>query len=55
LRLGAAVLLYSDEWKARHALMVPGGVMTLGIAPARRRFFPGPADPTASDAWFAEL
>jgi len=50
------VLMHSDEWKARHGLIVPGGVMTLTIPPSPSEvFFPGPGDPSAFDAWLADL
>jgi gamma-glutamyl hercynylcysteine S-oxide synthase len=46
----------SDEWKARHGLIVPGGVVTLTIPPSPSEvFFPGPSDPSASEAWLADL
>jgi iron(II)-dependent oxidoreductase len=46
----------SDEWKARHGLIVPGGVVTLTTPPSPSEvFFPGPADPSASDTWLADL
>jgi len=53
--------LYSDEWKARHALVAPNGTMTLAIPPAPSEvFFPGPADPSdptwlpGIEAWRAQ-
>lgn len=49
-------LTHSDEWKARHSLIVPGGVLTLPNPPTPPEvFFPGPSDPSAFDAWFADL
>ncbi len=46
----------SDEWKARHGLIVPGGVVTLTIPPSPSEvFFPGPSDPSSSSAWLADL
>jgi len=50
------LVMHSDEWKARHALIIPGGVMTLGIPPSPSEvFFAGPADPSATDAWLDGL
>lgn len=49
-------LIHSDEWKARHGLIVPGGVLTLSNPPGPSEvFFPGPPNPSAFDAWFADL
>ena len=47
-------LAFSDEWKARHALVSPTGVMNLSEPPAPEEiFFPGPSDDT--DGWLAGL
>jgi formylglycine-generating enzyme required for sulfatase activity len=51
--------LRSDEWKPRHALIPPGGVLNLSIPPSPSEvFFPGPNnsnDPAESAAWLAGL
>ena len=45
---------FSDEWKARHALVSPNGVMTLSEPPAPDEiFFPGPSSDAAH--WLAGL
>ncbi|HEX3353457.1 MAG TPA: formylglycine-generating enzyme family protein [Terriglobales bacterium] len=47
-------LAFSDEWKARHALISPNGVMNLSEPPAPEEiFFPGPSG--NADAWLAGL
>ncbi len=47
-------LAFSDEWKARHPLVSPTGVMNLSEPPAPEEiFFPGPSG--ASDVWLAGL
>ncbi|MGH9537925.1 MAG: formylglycine-generating enzyme family protein [Terriglobales bacterium] len=47
-------LAFSDEWKARHALISPNGVMNLSEPPAPEEiFFPGPSGD--ADAWLAGL
>jgi formylglycine-generating enzyme required for sulfatase activity len=54
--LAIPLLTQSDEWKARHALVVPGGVSNLTLPPTPSEvFFPGPSDPGASDTWLADL
>ena len=50
----AARPAFSDEWKARHALVSPTGVMNLSEPPAPEEiFFPGPTGDT--DGWLAGL
>jgi iron(II)-dependent oxidoreductase len=45
---------FSDEWKARHALVSPTGVMNLSEPPAPEEiFFPGPSGDT--EGWLAGL
>ena len=47
-------LIHADEWKARHALVSPTGVMNLSEPPAPEEiFFPGPSDDAAG--WLAGL
>lgn len=63
LRLAAALCLvfaacfaFSDEWKARHPLISPTGVMNLSELPlADEIFFAGPPDPGDAEAWRAGL
>jgi len=55
LVFACAVSLYSDEWKARHALVAPNGTMTLTIPPSPSEvFFAGPADPS-DPTWLAGM
>ena len=50
----AAGLAFSDEWRARHALVSPNGVMNLSEPPAPDEvFFPGPSSNAAD--WLAGL
>jgi iron(II)-dependent oxidoreductase len=52
----AASVCLADEWKPRHALISPTGVMTLGEPPAPGEvFFPGPLSPAEAEAWRAGL
>jgi len=52
----AMCLSFSDEWKARHALVSPTGVMNLSEPPAPEEiFFPGPQDPADAGGWLAGL
>src|SRR2546425_12340744 len=52
----AASLAFSDEWKARHALISPSGVMNLSEPPAPDEvFFSGPQDSAAAGGWLAGL
>jgi gamma-glutamyl hercynylcysteine S-oxide synthase len=54
--LSSALILRSDEWKARHALVAPNGTMTLTQPPGPTDvFFPGPADPSETASWLAGL
>ncbi|MGA9798562.1 MAG: SUMF1/EgtB/PvdO family nonheme iron enzyme [Terriglobales bacterium] len=63
LRLAAIVCLvftvsfaFSDEWKARHPLISPTGVMNLSELPlADEIFFAGPQEPSDAEAWRAHL
>jgi gamma-glutamyl hercynylcysteine S-oxide synthase len=63
LRPGAVVCMiflccvaFSDEWKARHPLVSPTGVMNLSVPPmADEVFFAGPQDPAEAEAWRAGL
>ncbi len=51
-----ALPLHSDEWKPRHALVPPGGILFLSMPPAPADvFFAGPADPSDSPSWLAGL
>jgi hypothetical protein len=48
----AACFAFSDEWKARHPLVSPTGVMNLTELPlADEIFFAGPRDPADAEAW----
>jgi gamma-glutamyl hercynylcysteine S-oxide synthase len=50
----ASGLAFSDEWRARHALVSPTGVMNLSEPPAPEEiFFPGPTGD--ADGWLAGL
>jgi gamma-glutamyl hercynylcysteine S-oxide synthase len=52
----AACFALSDEWKARHPLISPTGVMNLNELPlADEIFFAGPQDPADAEAWRAGL
>ena len=52
----AAYFAFSDEWKARHPLISPTGVMNLSELPlADEIFFSGPQDPADAEAWRAAL
>ena len=52
--LAFALLLHSDEWKPRHALVSHTGVMNLDMPPTPAEvFLPGPADPADSASWLA--
>src|ERR1700733_3670125 len=52
----AACLAFSDEWKARHPLISPTGVLNLSELPlADEIFFAGPQDPTNAEAWRSGL
>jgi gamma-glutamyl hercynylcysteine S-oxide synthase len=47
---------FADEWKARHPLVSPTGVMNLAEPPlAEEIFFSGPQDPAEAEAWRAGL
>jgi iron(II)-dependent oxidoreductase len=49
-------MAFSDEWKPRHPLVPPAGVMNLSEPPPPSEvFFPGPEDPADSAAWLAGL
>ena len=49
-------LIHADEWKARHALISPTGVMNLSEPPlAEEIFFPGTAGSGEAEAWRAGL
>ena len=51
-----ACFVLSDEWKARHPLISPTGVMNLSEPPlADEIFFSGPQDPADAEAWRAGL
>src|ERR1700730_11016074 len=48
----AACFAFSDEWKARHPLVSPTGIMNLTELPlADEIFFAGPQDPADAEAW----
>ena len=48
--------VFSDEWKARHALISPSGVMNLSEPPAPDEvFFSGPQDSADAGGWLAGL
>jgi gamma-glutamyl hercynylcysteine S-oxide synthase len=52
----AACFAFSDEWKARHPLISPTGVLNLSELPlADEIFFAGPKDPSDAEAWRAGL
>jgi iron(II)-dependent oxidoreductase len=52
----AACFAFSDEWKARHPLISPTGVMNLSELPlADEIFFPEPQEPSDAEAWRARL
>jgi hypothetical protein len=52
----AACFAFSDEWKARHPLVSPTGVMNLSELPlADEIFFAGPQDPADAEAWRRSL
>jgi gamma-glutamyl hercynylcysteine S-oxide synthase len=56
LLLSSALLLHSDEWKPRHALIPPNGILNLGVLPPPSEvFFPGPASPNETPSWLAGL
>jgi len=56
LVLPTALLLHSDEWKARHVLIPPHGTLNLSLPPAPGEvFFLGPSDPGESSAWLAGI
>jgi len=47
-----AVAAFSEEWRPRHALVPPTGVMNLPSVPGPQDvLIPGPEDPSASAAW----
>jgi len=47
---------FGDEWKARHTLVPPNGIMNLSELPGPDEiFFSGPADPAARAAWLEQL
>ena len=49
-----ASLVFGDEWRARHPLVSPNGIMNLSEPPAPAEiFFPGPSGDV--DAWRADL
>jgi gamma-glutamyl hercynylcysteine S-oxide synthase len=48
--------VFGDEWKARHALISPTGVMNLSdMPPPSEVFFPGPDDPATRAAWLEQI
>jgi iron(II)-dependent oxidoreductase len=50
------LIVHSDEWKPRHALVSPGGVLNLSAPPPPSEvFFAGPSNPAESAAWLAGL
>jgi len=52
----AACFAFSDEWKARHALVSPTGVMNLSEPPAPEEiFFSGPQNSADAAGWLASL
>lgn len=54
--LCAAILAFADEWKARHPLIPPNGVMNLAEPPPPEEvFFSGPQSPADTAAWLAGL
>jgi gamma-glutamyl hercynylcysteine S-oxide synthase len=49
-------LLWSDEWKASHALVSPTGVMDLSPPPPPSEvFFPGPENSSDAASWLEQL
>ena len=56
LILLASAVVFSDEWKARHPLIPPSGVMNLPEPPPPGEvFFSGPQDPADAGAWLDGL
>src|SRR5207245_1529473 len=56
LILLTSAVVFSDEWKARHPLIPPSGVMNLPEPPSPAEvFFSGPQSPADSAAWLAGL
>lgn len=56
LVLGSAFWASSEEWKPRHALIPPSGVLNLGaIPPPDEVMLHGPQDPAAQPAWLSGL
>src|SRR6266568_7943501 len=56
LILLASAVVFSDEWKARHPLIPPAGVMNLPEPPSPAElFFSGPQSPADSAAWLEGL
>jgi iron(II)-dependent oxidoreductase len=49
-----AAFAFPDEWKARHALIPPTGVMNLPeLPPPSDVLYPGPVNPAEASAWLA--
>lgn len=56
LVLGSAFWASSEEWRPRHALIPPGGVLNLGeIPPPHEVLLAGPEAPGGQAAWLAGL
>jgi formylglycine-generating enzyme required for sulfatase activity len=56
LVLGSAFWASSEEWRPRHALIPPSGVLTLGeIPPPREVLLDGPETPDGQPAWLSGL
>src|SRR5207247_1475945 len=56
LILLTSAVVFSDEWKARHPLIPPAGVMNLPEPPSPAEvFFSGPQSPADSAAWLESL
>ncbi|MGB0035450.1 MAG: SUMF1/EgtB/PvdO family nonheme iron enzyme [Candidatus Acidiferrales bacterium] len=56
LAIFSAGMAFSDEWKPRHALVPPTGVMNLPAAPLPQEvLLPGPENPADSAGWLAGI
>ena len=52
----STLVAFADEWKARHTLVPPNGIMNLSELPGPDEiFFSGPEDPAAKAAWLEQL
>jgi len=52
----STLVAFGDEWKARHTLVPPNGIMNLSELPGPDEvFFPGPEDAATSATWLEQL